>query len=48
MGKLHHAMTGTGAVAVAVASVIPGTVVHRLLANKTSLDPNRHRGVDTL
>ena len=36
MGKLHHAMTGTGAVAVAVAGVIPGTVVHRLLANKTS------------
>ena len=36
MGKLHHAMTGTGAVAVAVAGVIPGTVVHRLLANKTA------------
>jgi len=28
MGKLHHAVTGTGAVALAVASVIPGTVVH--------------------
>jgi 2-methylaconitate cis-trans-isomerase PrpF len=36
MGKLHHAMTGTGAVAVAVAGVIPGTIVHRLLANKTA------------
>ncbi|MFJ4375321.1 2-methylaconitate cis-trans isomerase PrpF [Pseudomonas japonica] len=33
MGKLHHAMTGTGAVAIAVAAVIPGTLVHRLVAN---------------
>jgi probable AcnD-accessory protein PrpF len=32
MGKLHHAMTGTGAVAIAVASAIPGTLVHRVLA----------------
>jgi 2-methylaconitate isomerase len=31
MGKLHHAMTGTGAVALAVAGAIPGTVVNRLL-----------------
>jgi probable AcnD-accessory protein PrpF len=31
MGKLHHAMTGTGAVAIAVAAAIPGTVVSRLL-----------------
>ncbi len=31
MGKLHHAMTGTGAIAIAVAANIPGTVVHRLL-----------------
>jgi 2-methylaconitate isomerase len=30
MGVLHHAMTGTGAVAVAAAAAIPGTVVHRL------------------
>jgi probable AcnD-accessory protein PrpF len=36
MGRLHHAMTGTGAVAIAVAGVIPGTIVHRLLANKTA------------
>ncbi|MDE2052465.1 MAG: 2-methylaconitate cis-trans isomerase PrpF, partial [Gammaproteobacteria bacterium] len=28
MGKLHHAMTGTGAVAIAAAAAIPGTVVH--------------------
>jgi 2-methylaconitate isomerase len=31
MGKLHHAMTGTGAVALAVARAIPGTVVNRLV-----------------
>jgi hypothetical protein len=30
MGKLHHAMTGTGAVAIAVAASIPGTVVSRI------------------
>jgi 2-methylaconitate cis-trans-isomerase PrpF len=28
MGKLHHAMTGTGGVAIAVAAAIPGTLVH--------------------
>lgn len=27
LGKLHHAMTGTGAVALAVAAAVPGTVV---------------------
>ncbi|OWT54198.1 2-methylaconitate cis-trans isomerase PrpF [Candidimonas nitroreducens] len=31
MGKLHHAMTGTGAVAIAVAAAIPDTVVSRTL-----------------
>jgi len=31
MGKLHHAMMGTGAIAIAVAANIPGTVLHRLL-----------------
>ncbi len=30
MGKLHHAMTGTGAVAIASAAAIPGTLVARL------------------
>jgi probable AcnD-accessory protein PrpF len=30
MGQLHHAMTGTGAVAIAVAAAIPGTLVHRV------------------
>ena len=29
MGLLHHAMTGTGAVAIAVAAAVPGTVVAR-------------------
>jgi probable AcnD-accessory protein PrpF len=30
MGRLHHAMTGTGAVALAAAAAIPGTLVARL------------------
>ncbi|HEX8756561.1 MAG TPA: 2-methylaconitate cis-trans isomerase PrpF [Steroidobacteraceae bacterium] len=30
MGPLHHAMTGTGSVAIATAAAIPGTVVHRV------------------
>jgi probable AcnD-accessory protein PrpF len=34
MGKLHHAMTGTGAIAIAVAAVIPGTIVHRLMTDQ--------------
>ena len=33
MGKLHHAMTGTGAVAIAVAGAIPGTLVSRQLGS---------------
>lgn len=35
MGRLHHAMTGTGAIAIAVAVGIPGTVVHKVLAAGT-------------
>ncbi|MGY8524351.1 2-methylaconitate cis-trans isomerase PrpF [Paracidovorax citrulli] len=31
MGQLHHAMTGTGAVAIAAAAAIPGTLVSRLI-----------------
>ena len=31
MGQLHHAMTGTGAVGIAAAAAVPGTVVSRLL-----------------
>lgn len=34
MGLLHHAMTGTGAVAIAVAAAIPGTVVNALLGSQ--------------
>jgi hypothetical protein len=30
MGVLHHAMTGTGAVAIAAAAAVPGTVVARV------------------
>jgi len=30
MGQLHHAMTGTGAVAIAAAATIRGTLVHRV------------------
>jgi probable AcnD-accessory protein PrpF len=33
MGQLHHAMTGTGAVAIAAAAAVPGTLVHRLHAS---------------
>jgi probable AcnD-accessory protein PrpF len=33
MGKLHHAMTGTGAVALAVAAAIPGTIVARVVGD---------------
>jgi len=34
MGQLHHAMTGTGAIAIAVAAAIPGTLVHRSSASR--------------
>lgn len=30
MGKLHHAMTGTGTVAIAAAAAVPGTIVSRI------------------
>jgi len=33
MGKAHHAMTGTGAVAIAVAAVIPGTILQRIVGH---------------
>ena len=36
MGKLHHAMTGTGAVALAAASAVPGTIVERLVARRAA------------
>jgi len=41
MGKLHHAMTGTGAVAIAAAAAVPGTIVHRCL--RAGTDPARVR-----
>ena len=41
MGKLHHAVPGTGAVAVAVASAITGTVAQA--ASRTGGDPMRRR-----
>ena len=31
MGQLHHAMTGTGAVAIAAATAVPGTIPNRLV-----------------
>ncbi|UJL46365.1 2-methylaconitate cis-trans isomerase PrpF [Virgibacillus sp. NKC19-16] len=36
MGKLHHAMTGTGAVAIAAAASIPGTIVSKILGGAMS------------
>ncbi|WP_028399592.1 2-methylaconitate cis-trans isomerase PrpF [Ectobacillus panaciterrae] len=36
MGKLHHAMTGTGAVAIAAAAAIPGTIVSKILSDTKS------------
>ena len=34
MGKLHHAMTGTGAVALAAAAAVPGTILERVIADR--------------
>jgi len=36
MGKLHHAMTGTGAVALAAAAAVPGTVMSDFLSGPRS------------
>ena len=35
MGKLHHAMMGTAAVAISIAAAIPGTVVNQAVAGAT-------------
>jgi probable AcnD-accessory protein PrpF len=35
MGKLHHAMTGTGAIAIAVAAAIPGTIIERTVGKRS-------------
>jgi probable AcnD-accessory protein PrpF len=37
MGKLHHAMSGTGAVATAVAATIPGTLVNAVRGGAANL-----------
>jgi 2-methylaconitate cis-trans-isomerase PrpF len=37
MGKLHHAMTGTGAIALGVAAATPGTLVSQLLGGTRNL-----------
>jgi len=41
MGVLHHAMTGTGAVAIAVAAAIPGTIVNAAVRPGTPGDAVR-------
>jgi probable AcnD-accessory protein PrpF len=41
MGRLHHAVTGTGAIATAVAAAIDGTLVHA--ARRRDADPLRTR-----
>jgi hypothetical protein len=37
MGRLHHAMTGTGAVAIAAAAAIPGTLVQSITGARNNL-----------
>lgn len=44
MGKLHHAYTGTGAIATAVAANIPGTIVHDCLSRDPGQDRNLRIG----
>lgn len=36
MGKLHHAMTGTGAIAIAVAAALPGTLAEKIVSSKSN------------
>jgi len=36
MGALHHALPGTGAVALAVAAALPGTLAHRIVGDKSA------------
>ena len=43
MGRLHHAVTGTGAIALAVAAVLPGTLVQRIVAGQGDLGNGRIR-----
>ena len=37
MGKLHHAMMGTAAVAIAAAAAIPGTLVHQVVVRSENV-----------
>jgi 2-methylaconitate cis-trans-isomerase PrpF len=41
MGQLHHAFPGTGAIALAVAAAVPGTLVHRLIGHRGRSAPIR-------
>jgi probable AcnD-accessory protein PrpF len=43
MGRLHHAMTGTGAVAIAVAAAVPGTLVQQVVRPDDSQGATRLR-----
>ena len=36
MGALHHALPGTGAVALAVAAALPGTLAHHIVGDKSA------------
>jgi hypothetical protein len=36
MGALHHALPGTGAVGLAVAAALPGTLAHRIVGDKSA------------
>jgi probable AcnD-accessory protein PrpF len=38
MGKQHHALTGTGSIAIAVATAIPGTLAHAQMAPRAGVD----------
>ena len=44
MGKLHHAFTGTGAIAIAVAANIPETIIANCLSNKPENNQNLRIG----
>ncbi|KGJ92851.1 2-methylaconitate cis-trans isomerase PrpF [Colwellia psychrerythraea] len=45
MGKLHHAMMGTAAVAIGTAAAIPGTLVNLAASGDSSLESKGHNSV---
>ena len=47
MGKLHHAMMGTAAVAIGTAAAIPGTLVNLAAGGGALLSSSGHYPVDT-